>query len=96
MRLRVGLISDTHGLLRPEALPEHLRMNLRVVDEHGRQLGMSRQLSQLQADLGLAVQGSFQAALARIAPASKGGRTSGHDRGDHRQADGEDRQGGET
>ncbi len=54
------------GDFRPELLPDHLRMNLRVVDEHGRQLGQSRQLARLQADLGLEVQGSFQAALARV------------------------------
>jgi ATP-dependent helicase HrpA len=54
------------GDFRPEALPDHLRMNLRVVDEHGRQLGQSRQLARLQSDLGLEVKGSFQAALARV------------------------------
>ena len=37
---------------RPETLPVHLAMNFRVVDEHGRQLGMSRNLSQLRAELG--------------------------------------------
>ena len=71
LRKRRGLTLLT-GDFRPEALPDHLRMNLRVVDEHGRQLGMSRQLSQLQADLGVAVQGSFQAALARLSPTIAG------------------------
>jgi ATP-dependent helicase HrpA len=37
---------------RLEALPAHLTMNLRVVDEHGRQLGMGRNLAQLRAELG--------------------------------------------
>jgi len=36
---------------RPEQLPPHLFMNFRVVDEHGRQLGMSRNFSQLHAEL---------------------------------------------
>jgi len=35
---------------RLEQLPAHLRMNFRVVDEHGRQLGMSRNYAQLRAD----------------------------------------------
>ncbi len=35
---------------RVEQLPPHLLMNFRVVDEHGRQLGMSRNLSQLHAE----------------------------------------------
>jgi ATP-dependent helicase HrpA len=37
---------------RPETLPVHLAMNFRVVDEHGRQLGMSRNLAQLRTELG--------------------------------------------
>ena len=36
---------------RLEQLPPHLLMNFRVVDEHGRQLGMSRNFSQLHAEL---------------------------------------------
>ena len=35
-----------------EQLPPHLFMNLRVVDEHGRQLGMGRNLAALKAELG--------------------------------------------
>ena len=35
---------------RIEQLPPHLLMNFRVVDEHGRQLGMSRNFSQLHAE----------------------------------------------
>ncbi len=37
---------------RYEALPAHLAMNYRVVDEHGRQLAMGRNLAQLRAELG--------------------------------------------
>ena len=36
---------------RPEQLPPHLLMNFRVVDEHGRQLGMSRNFTQLHGEL---------------------------------------------
>jgi ATP-dependent helicase HrpA len=36
---------------RLEQLPPHLLMNFRVVDEHGRQLGMSRSFSQLHGEL---------------------------------------------
>jgi len=36
---------------RLEQLPAHLLMNFRVVDEHGRQLGMSRNFSQLHDEL---------------------------------------------
>jgi len=37
---------------RLETLPAHLSMNFRVVDEHGRQLAMGRNLAQLRAELG--------------------------------------------
>jgi ATP-dependent helicase HrpA len=37
---------------RPETLPLHLTMNFRVIDEHGRQLAMGRNLAQLRAQLG--------------------------------------------
>ncbi|HEU4621796.1 MAG TPA: ATP-dependent RNA helicase HrpA [Burkholderiaceae bacterium] len=35
-----------------ETLPAHLFMNFKVVDEHGRQLGMERSLAKLRAELG--------------------------------------------
>ena len=44
-----------------DMLPAHLFMNLRVVDEHGRQLGMGRNLGALKADLGAQARGAFQA-----------------------------------
>jgi ATP-dependent helicase HrpA len=37
---------------RTETLPAHLSMNFRIVDEHGRQLAMGRNLTQLRAELG--------------------------------------------
>jgi ATP-dependent helicase HrpA len=36
---------------RLEQLPDHLLMNFRVVDEHGRQLGMSRHYAKLRAEV---------------------------------------------
>jgi ATP-dependent helicase HrpA len=43
-----------------ETLPAHLLMNFKVVDEHGRQLGMGRNLAQLRAELGSQAQKTFQ------------------------------------
>jgi ATP-dependent helicase HrpA len=54
-----------------EQLSPHLFMNFRVVDEHGRQLGMGRDLAGLKAELGLQARSAFQAlaALKVTAPA---------------------------
>jgi ATP-dependent helicase HrpA len=38
---------------RPDSAPPHLHMNFRVVDEHGRQLGMSRNLAELKKAHGI-------------------------------------------
>jgi ATP-dependent helicase HrpA len=46
---------------KPDMLAPHLFMNLRVVDEHGRQLGMGRNLGALKAELGAQARGAFQA-----------------------------------
>ncbi|MBN8508000.1 MAG: ATP-dependent RNA helicase HrpA [Burkholderiales bacterium] len=55
-----------------DMVPAHLFMNLRIVDEHGRQLGMGRHLAALKAELGTQARSAFQAlaALKRPAPAS--------------------------
>jgi ATP-dependent helicase HrpA len=45
-----------------ETLPAHLTMNFKVVDEHGRQLGMGRNLAPLRAELGEEIQSSFRSA----------------------------------
>ena len=50
-----------------DMLSPHLFMNLRVVDEHGRQLGMGRNLGALKADWGSKARGAFQA-LAQLKP----------------------------
>jgi ATP-dependent helicase HrpA len=43
-----------------ETLPAHLFMNFKVVDEHGRQLAMGRNLAQLRSELGADAQRHFQ------------------------------------
>ncbi len=54
-----------------DMVPAHLFMNLRVVDEHGRQLGMGRNLGALKGELGAQARGAFQAlASLKVAPAS--------------------------
>src|SRR6476659_5279475 len=52
-----------------EQLAPHLLMNVRVVDEHGRQLGESRRLAELKASLGLQARSAFQALAALRLPA---------------------------
>ncbi|WP_375142640.1 ATP-dependent RNA helicase HrpA [Ideonella benzenivorans] len=47
-----------------EQLAPHLFMNFRVVDEHGRQLGLGRQLATLKAELGGQARSAFQALAA--------------------------------
>src|SRR5471030_1728639 len=43
-----------------ETLPAHLFMNFKVIDEHGRQLAMGRNLAQLRTELGGQAQQHFQ------------------------------------
>ncbi|MFZ4481448.1 MAG: ATP-dependent RNA helicase HrpA, partial [Rhodoferax sp.] len=54
-----------------DVLAPHFFMNLRVVDEHGRQLGTGRNVAAIKADLGAQARGAFQALaglkLARVA-----------------------------
>src|SRR5690606_2451547 len=57
--------------LKPDQLPPHHFMHLRVVDEHGRQLGQGRNLGALKAELGSQARGAFQALAAlKVAPGS--------------------------
>lgn len=53
-----------------EQLAPHLFMNFRVVDEHGRQLGMGRDLAGLKAELGGQARSAFQALAALKLPAA--------------------------
>ena len=56
-----------------DMLSPHLFMNYRVVDEHGRQLGMGRNLPALKAELGALARGAFQALAALKAQEVVGG-----------------------
>jgi len=47
--------------IKVDMLPAHHFMHLRVVDEHGRQLGQGRNLGALKAELGSKARGAFQA-----------------------------------
>jgi ATP-dependent helicase HrpA len=60
-----------------DMLSAHFFMNFKVVDEHGRQLGMGRNLGALKAELGAQARGAFQA-LAQLRPviASEGKQTT--------------------
>jgi ATP-dependent helicase HrpA len=56
--------------LRPDAAPPHLRMNFRVLDEHGRPLATGRDLAQLKRELGEQARGVL-AAEAPLEPAER-------------------------
>jgi ATP-dependent helicase HrpA len=64
-----------------DMLPPHLFMNLRVVDEHGRQLGMGRNLGALKAELGVQARGAFQALAGLNVKASPEKKASASDDG---------------
>ncbi|MGZ5250498.1 MAG: ATP-dependent RNA helicase HrpA, partial [Caldimonas sp.] len=69
VRTRTGVeVKDAD--FKHEQLAPHLLMNLRVVDEHGRQLGESRRLAQLKAELGAQARSAFQALAALRLPAA--------------------------
>ncbi|MBF3737350.1 ATP-dependent RNA helicase HrpA [Burkholderia pseudomallei] len=55
-----------------ETLPAHLFMNFKVIDEHGRQLAMGRNLAQLRAELGAQAQQHLQQTAAAAPPAPAG------------------------
>ncbi|MEI8158476.1 MAG: DUF3418 domain-containing protein, partial [Burkholderiales bacterium] len=60
--------------IKADMLTPHFFMNIRVVDEHGRQLGHGRNLGALKAELGAQARGAFQALaglkLAQVGAAS--------------------------
>ncbi len=66
-----------------EQLAPHLFMNLRVVDEHGRQLGMGRHVAALKAELGEQARSAFQAlAQLRLAGLASAAGAASEDRAD--------------
>jgi len=76
---------------RPDSAPPHLHMNFRVLDEHGRQLGMGRNLAQLKRDLAP----HTAQALREEAPIEEGERHTGWTMGDLAEVM-EIRRGGQT
>jgi len=73
---------------KPETLPAHHFMNFKVIDEHGRQLEMGRNLASLQAEFGHQARESFQkmaeasgpqatVAARAVVPAKGGAATTG-------------------
>ncbi len=65
---------------RLEQLPAHLLMNFRVVDEHGRQLGLSRNFAQLRGEL--ALKSSITSSpLPNPSPEGRGTKTAGFNTG---------------
>ncbi|KUY87038.1 ATP-dependent RNA helicase HrpA [Burkholderia territorii] len=64
-----------------ETLPAHLFMNFKVIDEHGRQLAMGRNLAQLRQELGAQAQQQFQK-IAAASTISPGGEAGDGDAGD--------------
>jgi ATP-dependent helicase HrpA len=63
---------------RPDSAPPHLHMNFRVVDDHGRQLGIGRNLAQLKRELG----GRTEAILQEESSLDEGERYTGWTMGD--------------
>jgi ATP-dependent helicase HrpA len=59
IREQTGIATRT-GDFKLETLPAHHFMNFKIVDEHGRQLEMGRNLAGLQAELGGQARQSFQ------------------------------------
>lgn len=73
VRARTGLPVQASDF-KLETLPAHLRMNVRVLDEHGRQLAMGRDVAALKAQWGEQARGAFAAlaTLKRAAQAAPG------------------------
>jgi ATP-dependent helicase HrpA len=80
-RRELNLDIPTDGF-RPEALPAHLSMNFRIVDEHVRQLAMGRNLAQIRAELGEKAGERFSELARADAPSAK---LTGWDFGDLEQ-----------
>jgi len=74
----IGDIRKERGLeikrtdFRPEALPLHSSMNFRLIDEHGRQLEVERNLTRLRSEYGETARSAFQAIAQETAQAEFG------------------------
>jgi ATP-dependent helicase HrpA len=72
IRLQTTLLVK-HSDFKVETLPAHHAMNFKIIDEHGRQLEMGRNLATLQAEFGSQARESFQ----KLAGESVGASASG-------------------
>ncbi|NMM28873.1 MAG: ATP-dependent RNA helicase HrpA [Glaciimonas sp.] len=72
IREQVGLVPLTTDF-KQETLPTHHTMNIKVIDEHGRQLEMGRNLAALRAEFGGQARESFQKLAVQAVTASGGG-----------------------
>ncbi|SNX28480.1 ATP-dependent helicase HrpA [Polynucleobacter meluiroseus] len=61
---------------RMESLPAHLFMNFRLIDEHGRQLNLERNLSRLRSEYGETARNAFQAIAHEVAQTDLGIKSS--------------------
>jgi ATP-dependent helicase HrpA len=77
VREQTGITSKTTDF-KLETLPAHHFMNFKIIDEHGRQLEMGRNLSNLQAEFGGQARESFQkiAEKTTVAPVTGDGGAS--------------------
>jgi ATP-dependent helicase HrpA len=69
VREQTGIATRTTDF-KQETLPAHHAMNFKIIDEHGRQLDMGRNLASLQAELGGQARQSFQKLAEQTAIAS--------------------------
>jgi len=69
VRQETGVVIRTTDF-KVETLPAHHCMNFKVIDEHGRQLDMGRNLAALQAELGGQAREQFQKIAEQSAPVS--------------------------
>ena len=67
LRADKGLVAHPADF-RDEVVPPHLTMNFRIVDEHGRQFGMGRNLAALRAEFGQQARHQFKEAFAKAGP----------------------------
>jgi len=74
------------GDIKADMLQPHHLMHLRVVDEHGRQLGAGRSLSALKAELGSKARGAFQALASLKLNATESGDKNGTEKSEQKSA----------
>ena len=83
----VHQVDITRDAFRPEVLPAHLFMNVRVIDEHGRQLAMGRNVLQLRAELGAEAERLFRDVAAEALKAGAGAASGKAPGAGHRPAE---------